>query len=133
MREINNAIAPALLLCAIGAVGQSQTLRPFASSDLRFELSYPSTYGVTDLPCGDAEMAAGNGYQSLLYVRKGKSRDAASISVMLDRRQFSLDALRQMHSRADEQPTMIEVGKNVFYYYGRGGGGVSYPDEYFTT
>jgi len=49
----------------------------------------------------------------------------------LDRRQFSLDALRQMHSRADEQPTMIEVGKNVFYYYGRGGGGVSYPDEYF--
>jgi hypothetical protein len=37
----------------------------------------------------------------------------------------------QLHSRADEQPTIVKVGENVFYYYGRGGGGVPYPDEYF--
>jgi hypothetical protein len=44
---------------------------------------------------------------------------------------FSLDNLRKLHSRPDEPPTMVKVGKNTFYYYGRGSGGVSYPDEYF--
>jgi len=126
------AAVVALILFGIAAAcGQSQTLRRFSDSYLGFELSYPATYEVADLPCGVARWAASNGYQSLLYVQQGHSQNAASIHVTVDRRRFSMDNLMQLHSRADEEPTIVKVGKNVFYYYGRGGGGVSYPDEYF--
>jgi hypothetical protein len=132
MLGMNKAVAVvALILFGIAAFGQSQTLQRFADSNFGFELSYPPTYEVTDLPCAIAQWAASHGYQSLLYVRRGHSQNAGSIHVTVDRRQFSVDNLMQLHSRADEQPTMVKVGKNVFYYYGRGGGGVSYPDEYF--
>ena len=28
-------------------------------------------------------------------------------------------------------PDRVRIGKNTFYYYGPGGGGVAYPDGYF--
>lgn len=31
----------------------------------------------------------------------------------------------------ESPPEPFPVGKNTFYYYGPGGGGVSYPDGYF--
>lgn len=129
---MNKAFAVAALIwCSIAAFGQSRTLRLYTDPNLGFELSYPATYRASDLPCHVAQWAASHGYQSLLYVREGDSEDAGSIHVTVDRRRFNLENLRQLHSRADEQPTMVKVGTNAFYYYGRGGGGVSYPDEYF--
>lgn len=118
--------------CGIAALGQSQTLQLYTNSNFGFELSYPAAYSVSDLPCYVARWAATFGYQSLLYVRKGESQNAASIQVTLDRRRFGLNNLRNLHSRvADQEPLMVKVGENTFYYYGRGGGGVAYPDEYF--
>ena len=133
MRRMNKAVAVlALFLFGIvAACGQSQASRLFSDPYLGFELFYPATYEIADLPCGVARWAASNGYQSLLYVQQGRSQDAASIHVTVDRRRFSMENLMQLHSRADEEPTIVKVGEIVFYYYGRGGGGVSYPDEYF--
>jgi hypothetical protein len=31
----------------------------------------------------------------------------------------------------DSPPESVRIGKNKFYYYGPGGGGVSYPDGYY--
>jgi hypothetical protein len=31
----------------------------------------------------------------------------------------------------DSPPEPVRIGKNTFYYYGPGGGGVSYPDGYY--
>jgi len=43
-----------------------------------------------------------------------------------------LATLKLLHSRGgDEEPTRIGIGDYTFYYYGRGRGEVSYPDEYF--
>jgi len=129
---MNRAVAVAALIWwGIAAFGQSGTLQLYTNPNLGFELSYPATYKLSDLPCYVAQWAASHGYQSLLYVREGESQDAGSIHLTVDRRRFSLDNLRKLHSRADEQPTMVKVGGNTFYYYGRGGGGVAYPDEYF--
>ena len=50
---------------------------------------------------------------------------------MLDE-EFQPDALIRMAPTGIESPPEPQrMGQNMFYYYGPGGGGVSYPDGYY--
>lgn len=66
--------------------------------------------------------------------REAFSSDAepAAIQVGLLPGAFDLRKLiRGAPTGYDKPPDPQRFGANVFYYYGRGGGGVAYPDMYF--
>src|SRR5262245_44744338 len=120
-----------LVLFGVAGIGQDRPVTVFADRNFGFEFSYPAAYRIAELPCSLAQSAAIRGWQSLLYASTGEARSDGNISVILDRRRFSLATLKESYSRAGEEPTRVRFGEYIFYYYGRGGGGVSYPDEYF--
>jgi hypothetical protein len=62
---------------------------------------------------------------------KDKKADA-NIGVCVLDEDFRAAALVRMAPTGNESPPEpIRIGKNTFYYYGPGGGGVSYPDVYY--
>ena len=124
-----------LVLFAAASVGQSVKWKSYVNSNLGFELTYPTQYKVTDFP--DSKSYAASGLKPLLYAantKRGDDRQKASIEIVLDRRAFTFETLRSNYSPTgmeDIAPAPIRVGEYTFYYYGAGGGGVSYPDQYF--
>jgi hypothetical protein len=125
-------IAVVLTVSVTGAVGQCTGMKRYVDNSLGFELSYPASYRVTDLPCRFATGFALEGFQSLLYVSTGTGRNHGNILLILDRRHFSLATLQTVHAHTGwVKPDRIQIGKLTFYYYGVGGGGVAYPDDYF--
>lgn len=125
-------MAAALLLVGLTAVGKSAGSRPYVNRTLGFQISYPANYRNKNLPCDLARFLAVRGSQSLLYVSSGVGRNEGNISVVVDKRPFSMKALQLDYAHTGwEAPDQIEVGKFKFYYYGAGGGGVTYPDDYF--
>lgn len=120
------------MLFTVAEVGQSTKLQPYVNKSLGFALSFPANYRVKELPCWVARPFATLGYQSLLYVSSGVGRSRGNISLILDRHRFSVDMLQTSHSHTGwEAPAQVQIGKYRFYYYGAGGGGVAYPDDYF--
>jgi hypothetical protein len=57
------------------------------------------------------------------------------LQISIDVHEFSIDYLRRYAPTGLEfiLPTSQKIGKYTFYIYGRGGGGVWYPDQYFTN
>jgi hypothetical protein len=46
--------------------------------------------------------------------------------------EFRTDTLvRMAPTGIDSPPEPFQIGKDTFYYYGPGGGGVTYPDVYY--
>lgn len=61
-----------------------------------------------------------------------KKFDDAEIAVLLGTTRFDLHSLiKQAPMGSESPPDPIKVGRYRFYYYGPGGGGVCYPDQYF--
>jgi hypothetical protein len=59
-------------------------------------------------------------------------REPADVQVCLLPGAFDLQKLiREAPTGYETPPTPQLYGANVFYYYGRGGGGVAYPDVYY--
>jgi hypothetical protein len=59
-------------------------------------------------------------------------REPAVVQVGLLSGAFDLQKLiREAPTGYDTPPAPQRFGANVFYYYGRGGGGVAYPDMYY--
>ena|SRR5690348_18514520 len=113
------------------AAGQSAAMKRYVDYNLGFELSYPASYRVTELPCVVARSLAREGLQSLLYVSRGAGRSQGNIALILDRRHFSLATLETRYAHTGwEEPQQVQVGAHTFYFYGAGGGGTTYPDDY---
>jgi hypothetical protein len=56
----------------------------------------------------------------------------ASINLFHVGVQFRLESLKQFAPTGSEDtPAPMRFGSETFYYYGRGGGGVPYPDQFF--
>lgn len=120
-----------MAMCAICAAGQSAAMKRYVNYNLGFELSYPASYRVTDLPCVVARSLAREGLQSLLYVSRGAGENQGKILLILDRRHFSLVTLETRYAHTGwEEPQQVQVGAHTFYFYGAGGGGTTYPDDY---
>jgi hypothetical protein len=52
--------------------------------------------------------------------------------VCVSDQEFDLDILvKRAPTGIESAPEPSQVGKNLFYYYGPGGGGVDYPDVYY--
>ncbi len=67
----------------------------------------------------------------LLQLQHKKFKDA-SIWVWLRPAQFDLESfVKGAPMGSESPPEPIKIGRYTFYYYGPGGGGVCYPDEYF--
>src|SRR5690242_1115019 len=55
-----------------------------------------------------------------------------AITVLLYRENFELRQLSVHAPTGEQQPPAInQFGPNKFYYYGKGGGGVAYPDVFY--
>ncbi len=85
-----------------------------------FCLLYPPTY--TGVP-----NAARRGTVTLRTSHSG-----ANIFISFEDRAFDLQRfLERAPTGYDAPPEPMKAGPNTFYYYGPGGGGVSYADQYF--
>jgi len=123
--------AISLLLC-IAVMAQMPATKTYSSDNFGFELAYPASYRKTHLPSRIAQWAFYRGARSLLYVSSGTGQETGSIHVLLDKRRFTEANVQSNYAHTGwEKPQEVRVGKNMFYYYGPGGGGVSYPDDYF--
>lgn len=124
-------LAVVMTLFATGAAGRSAEMKRYADYYLGFELSYPTSYKIRELPCSLARWLAEMGYQKLLYLSTGTGQNQGSILVLLDRRHFSLGTLETLHAHTGlVEPDKIQFGAHTFYLYSGGGGGVTYPDDY---
>jgi len=56
----------------------------------------------------------------------------AKVFVWVDEKPFDLESfVKSAPTGYVSPPEPIQIGQQTFYYYGPGGGGVSYPDQYF--
>lgn len=125
-------LAVVLAVFATGPFGKSAEMKRYVNSGLGFELSYPASYRATELPCGVARWYTYWGFQNLRYLSTGTGHDKGNIFLILDRRPFSLATLEATHAPTGwDEPHKMQVGKHTFFFYGAGGGGVAYPDQYF--
>lgn len=113
------------------AGGQSGAMKRYVNCNLGFELSYSASYRMAELPCESARWFAEMGYQKLLYLSRGTGENQGNILLILDRRHFSLATLETRYAHTGwVEPRQIQIGAHTFYFYGAGGGGVNYPDDY---
>lgn len=98
-------------------------LTTYTNAKLGFQFQYPSYYLdiTSSAPLG--------------YLAKFKHPDNDSTFTLLyDSNPYSLDYLKKYAPTGGEaftpEPRMF--GHNTFFYYGAGGGGVNYPDQFFT-
>jgi hypothetical protein len=123
--------AVVLAVSVRGAFGQSTEMKRYVNSGLGFELSYPASYRVTDLPCRVARWFAERGFQKLLYLSTGTGEKQGNILLSLDRRPFNLATLERAYAHTGwVEPHQIQIGKHTFFYYGTGGGGEKSSDDY---
>ncbi|NMC51825.1 hypothetical protein GYA54_03805 [Candidatus Kuenenbacteria bacterium] len=96
-------------------VGEWQT---YHSNSYGFEFQFPTSYSIKP----SSEYA--------LYLINAS--DNASIFLRIDG-QFNLEIIKNNYAPTGlaDPPKKVILGKNTFYYYGPGGGGVNYPDQYF--
>lgn len=105
-----------------------------------FCLSYPSVYERRNQPWvmnysgkadySDYRRKAVKEGRVLILGRSGVKD--AYIFIQLDDKRFDLERfIEDAPTGVESPPEPIQVGSERFYYYGAGGGGVDYPDQYF--
>ncbi len=64
--------------------------------------------------------------------RTGSEDEDAYIFIQLDDKPFVLESfVKDAPTGIESPPEPLQVGDETFYYYGAGGGGVQYDDQYF--
>jgi hypothetical protein len=112
--------------------------RVYTNREFRFCLQYPPKYHKVPASSPDefSNTRVFLGSLTLNTLRPGTHgwpvNNKASISFVYIPKTFSM---RQMQTccaptGADEPPAPMRFGGHVFYFYGPGGGGVDYPDEF---
>ncbi len=107
--------------CSTSAQRETSTWRVYADWDHHFCFRYPGSYRSLPPPkiiCREAKL------------RNEVTKAEIGVCVLPDA--FRLSALQTMAPTGiDSPPGSIRIGNHTFYYYGPGGGGVSYPDGYY--
>ena len=138
VQEQPGVSAPVAPPCPTGDVPKGW--KTYVNSKYRFCLSYPPNYA----PNTRAVIAKDSGDQEntrallkmmdegrLLQLQDARGPEAA-IWVMVDTEAWDLNALVKSAPTGQEGPPQPRIiGGQVFYYYGPGGGGVCYPDQFF--
>jgi hypothetical protein len=115
-------------------------LSKFVSRELGLELSYPSMYHRSRSPVLPP-LSYREHWEVLLYATKGSDQarcadegecvNFGTMTIALDRRSFNLQAIERYYAHTGwEQPVSFRLDGNTFYWYGAGGGGVTYPDTF---
>lgn len=96
-----------------------------------FEIKYPNIYKFTAPPDEFVEYQKSRGITYLAYLFRTDAN--ASISIWSTNINFNLQDIKQRFAPTGNEsfPEQVTAGQNTFYFYGAGGGGVSYPDYYF--
>ena len=105
------------------ARGQSETSpwRVYADFDHHFCFRYPKSY--RPVPPSKA---------TCLEPKLRDEKTKASVYVCAGHETFRLSALvPSAPTGIEAPPEALRIGENIFYYYGPGGGGVAYMDQYF--
>jgi hypothetical protein len=104
----------------------------------RFRISYPPNYKLTHIgkpkmvqPRDGEKYIVRYGPVGAVLLTRPTHSDAA-IVIYVSGKPFDLQRfVRQAPTGVEQPPLRIRVGDKTFYYYGPGGGGVCYPDQYF--
>lgn len=108
-------------LCRAHADGETSAWRVYADLGHHFCFRYPRSYKPVAQPKNLCRNPA-------LHDEKS----GADIYVCMTAEKFRLSALvKAAPTGIDGPPDPVRIGDHTFYYYGPGGGGVSYPDQYF--
>jgi hypothetical protein len=119
-----------------GQAGSTPAFQGWLYVNIRppFEVTVPAAYHVADVPCQIARAVAYRGDRLLLVTRQQGDKDAYLYATM-GHDAFSMKALGAYAPTGvevdDIKPPVGKIGRNTFYYFGPGGGGVCYPDQYF--
>jgi hypothetical protein len=102
----------------------------YTNKKMGFEFKYPNFYSdVTSKGFPGLGLR-----QNLNYIAQFENHgDNSSFFILSDLSPFSLDNLKEFAPTGSEliPPVTKQIGNLTFYYYGPGGGGVRYPDQYF--
>jgi hypothetical protein len=115
-------------------------LSKYVNQTLAFELSYPSRYHPSESPV-PSPPSYREQWEVLLYATTGSGQARCEdegecdkfgrMIIALDRRRFDLQAIERYYAHTGwSQPVSFHVDGNTFYWYGPGGGGVTYPDTF---
>ena len=102
----------------------------YRNEEFGFEVKYPNIYNIVAFP----QLNEYQKSQSMSYsVYLKHSDNDASISVLSTKINFDLQDIKQRFAPTgnEDLPEQVIAKQNIFYFYGSGGGGVSYPDNYF--
>jgi hypothetical protein len=110
----------------------------YTNRELHFCLRYPPTYHEVSVPSSDEssifQLVGRLDLNELPPGTYGAPVDnKASIYFVLNPKSFSVKQLQTCCAPTgldDTSPTTIHIAERVFYFYGPGGGGVDYPDDY---
>jgi len=101
--------------------------KTYRNEEYGFEFKYPTT--ILQQTNNGSQVNNKN-----IILAKFKTKDNKAIEVLFDYGSvFSIDYLKKYAPTGSEDldPEKLIFGNNIFYYYGPGGGGVCYPDQFF--
>jgi|GEM_PF-4901117 hypothetical protein len=103
----------------------TQNWKTYSNSDYGFSFTYPQTYVST--PINFMSLKGQTVLLNLTYT------EAHANFRLIAEDKFNLSDIQKRFAPTGvtKAPASMTFGQNIFYYYGPGGGGVSYPDQYF--
>jgi hypothetical protein len=127
--EVTSWVEPSFTSAKPPSIEETANWIPYINTEYHFKISFPETYGSCENQKPDYLYPF---YQNELLLACEKEWKIV-LQISLDYHEFSVDYLRKYAPTGLEltKPTAQKIGNNTFYYYGRGGGGVWYPDQYF--
>lgn len=144
------AVALLLPLLHFSVAAQSRPIFPtqkklvplvkYTNAALAFGLSYPSIYRRSQSPV-PTPPSYREQWEVLLYATTGRGQTQCNdegecdkfgrIIIALDRRRFDLQGIERYYAHTGwDRPVSFRINGNTFYWYGPGGGGVTYPDTF---
>lgn len=118
------------VLNEIETVDETANWKTYWNEEYGFEMKYPNIYKIsTSHQLNEYQKSQGITY--LVYLKHSDVN--ASISVQFTNINFNLQDIKRRYVPTGNEnlPEQVIEGQNTFYFYGTGGGGVSYPDNYF--
>jgi len=108
--------------------------RKYINRQYGFSFWYPDTYRPRALPPPDSWDKV-RPYQKRLLLLERRDDPDANLWIGIDLRPFNLSTMSHSHSKGgmdpDWTPVGHPIGRHTFYFFGPGGGGVNYTDDYF--